>query len=273
MSVLAGGNGTPTTGTYSNVSGTHWTVELMPSFFPETKIAKGEVGEYETDLLAIGVFAEAFEVKKGEDDTETVVCISKALLAKDDSLNGAISDIVAKGDFKGESGQSAVVRAGGKVKNVGLFGLGKRAEAKLPADWGRSVYYKMGGGVGNSAKGQKCESVAVEFDSAPEPGIADVTTHLIHGMLLEPYEATRYKEKAKKNPLKSILLMNFDAVAESGVTKGYAFAKGASLTRYLVESPPNVCYPQHLADAAKMIADTFPDTISLKVSQRSQTER
>ncbi len=36
---------------------------------------------------------------------------------------------------------------------------------------------------------------------------------------------------------------------------------------YLVEAPPNICTPGHLADTAKYLADKFPDVFSLRVSQ------
>ena len=37
------------------------------------------------------------------------------------------------------------------------------------------------------------------------------------------------------------------------------------ITRYLVEAPPNVCTPTHLAEAAEYIAKRYPSTLSLKV--------
>lgn len=263
MSVAAGGAETPSTGTYSNVSGTNWTVELMPSALPETKLAKGEIGTYDADLVAVGVFADAFETQR-DNDTESVTCTSESLMSKDGVLNGALSHIMSQGDFKGESGKRAVVRGAGGVKNIGLFGLGKRTEAALKPKWGRSVYYKFGAQIGHAAKGHKCGSIAIALDSLPEEDLSEVMAQLISGLLLDCYEATRYKEKAKKNPLKTIALMNLDGV-EAGVKKGYAIAKGTLLTIYLVESPPNVCYPQHIADAAGMIAKKFP-TFTLKAN-------
>ncbi len=267
MSVLAGGAETPTTGTYSIVSGTNWTVELMPSTFPEAIVTDGEIGDAATDLLAIGVFEEAFEVTKKDDEVESVKCISETLMDKDEVLGGAVSYVVAKGDFKGELGKSAVVRGGGKTRNVGFFGLGKKADAILPAKWGRSAYYKFGSQLAMSAKGQKCESVTIMFDATPEADLSEVVSHVIRALLLEAYESTRYKQKPKKNPLKTITLMNMDAsVVEAGVKKAYAFAKGTLLTFYLIESPANVCYPGHLADAAAMIQQKFPETFELKAA-------
>jgi len=86
-------------GSYSIVSGTSWSVNLMPTEFPDNQLTSGKIGEYKTDLLVLGLYTEAFEVTK-EGDEETVRCISKDLLSKDGILKGALTDIFEKGDFK-----------------------------------------------------------------------------------------------------------------------------------------------------------------------------
>jgi leucyl aminopeptidase len=47
----------------------------------------------------------------------------------------------------------------------------------------------------------------------------------------------------------------------SGATpdEAMAMARGTMLTRYLVEAPPNVATPTHLAEAAALIASEFPE--------------
>lgn len=40
------------------------------------------------------------------------------------------------------------------------------------------------------------------------------------------------------------------------------------MTRYLVEAPPNVCTPTHLAEAAKLIADNSGGCMTLKVLEK-----
>lgn len=53
--------------------------------------------------------------------------------------------------------------------------------------------------------------------------------------------------------------------AEAAIARGRALAHGALLTRYLVESPPNVCTPPYLADTAANIAAAAPDVMKLEV--------
>lgn len=47
--------------------------------------------------------------------------------------------------------------------------------------------------------------------------------------------------------------------ANGTLDEAAAIARGVTLTRYLVESPPNVATPSYLAEAAAMIADEFPE--------------
>eukprot|EP00210_Caulerpa_lentillifera_P008613 g8217.t1 len=261
-------------GTYSITSGTSWSIDLMPTEFPVTQLTTGEIGTYKTELLILALSSESFEVTKEEDGTETIKCISETLTEKDAVLNGALSDIFEKGDFKADVGQSTVVRVGGQVKNIGLFGLGKKSEISTSPGWGHSPFYKLGAQVASTVKSMKLKSISIDVNSMiPEDISVEATAQLIAGVLLGAYESTRYKESAKKSTLSSISLVNFPDGVQNGIDKGYAIAKGVGLAIYLVESPPNVCYPQHLADAATMIAEKFPSVFNLKILEKSDCEK
>ena len=45
----------------------------------------------------------------------------------------------------------------------------------------------------------------------------------------------------------------------ASIDRAAAMARGVYLTRFLVEAPPNVANPTHLAEAAAMIAAEFPE--------------
>ena len=49
-------------------------------------------------------------------------------------------------------------------------------------------------------------------------------------------------------------------------------ASGVLLARYLVEAPPNVCTPRHLARAAESIAAAAPDVFSAEILGRAACE-
>ena len=59
---------------------------------------------------------------------------------------------------------------------------------------------------------------------------------------------------------------------DAHVSNAVALAKGITMARYLVEAPPNVASPKHLADSAALIAKTFPDLFELKVLGRKECE-
>ena len=56
---------------------------------------------------------------------------------------------------------------------------------------------------------------------------------------------------------------------EQSPSYSLTFPCPVSPCRYLVEAPPNVCTPTHLAEAAHHIAQRFPSTMTLKVGAGS----
>ncbi|EFN59475.1 hypothetical protein CHLNCDRAFT_33905 [Chlorella variabilis] len=60
--------------------------------------------------------------------------------------------------------------------------------------------------------------------------------------------------------------------AGAAIARGKALALGTLVTRYLVEAPPNVCTPTHLAEAAAKIAAEAPDVMKLEVLEKAECE-
>lgn len=84
------------------------------------------------------------------------------------------------------------------------------------------------------------------------------------------YESSRFKSKPKPGKLGSVALLGLGqqgggAGSEGALAAGAALAAGSFLTRFLVEAPPNVCTPSHLAAAAADIAAQCPSHFSLEV--------
>jgi len=106
-------------------------------------------------------------------------------------------------------------------------------------------------------------------------------------VLLGKYESTRFKSQPEgggaptgggglEGPEAVELLGMFPADAqaevEAALSRAQGVASGVTLARYLVEAPPNICNPAHLADAARSCAALYPDTMSLKVLGRAECE-
>lgn len=241
-------------------------VSMEPACFPSIGFAAEPTGE----MVAIGVFEEDLKV-----DDSNVEIASEGLKALDEKYGGAVTEILSAGDFKGKPASSAFVRLMGDVKNVGVVGLGPMEKASIVADWGRSVYQSFGGQIADAAKTQKRKSVGVVFATNPTSDVAAIGGKVAEGIWLGAYEATRFKAEPKISPLEEVSLA-FPCSEEdlrATVSKAEAVARGVILTRFLVEAPPNICTPQHLADTAKSIADKYPDVMKLEVLEKEDCEK
>lgn len=219
------------------------------------------------DILVIGVFEDAFSTT---DDKSSIS--SAELQALDSELGGALSDIVSVFDFKGKAGSSQAVRAGKNARFVALVGLGPADKATPSAEWGASIWQTFGGAVATAAKANKAKTAAVTIIGSLADDIkAAAARGIANGIVNGAYESTRFKNKPTPSPLESVELL-FAAGADASIAHGVAMAKGALLTRYLVESPPNVCTPTHIADAAAAIAAGAPDVMKLQVLEKEQCE-
>lgn len=223
------------------------------------------------DLLVVGVYEECVKSEK-----DKPVIANDVLKSMDAALDGALADIIALHDFKGKKGSSQVVRVGKSAKFVALCGLGPEAKATPISDWGNSVYQGLGACVATSAKACKAKSAGVTLVGGSGQLDAVAAEKIANGVLGGGYESTRFKSKPGGSPLESVdLLMGSGgnpAGVQERVNRGLMLARGALLTRYLVESPPNVATPSYLAHAAQRIAEGAPDVMQLEVLERDQCE-
>ncbi|GMH39891.1 hypothetical protein BSKO_07795 [Bryopsis sp. KO-2023] len=240
-------------------------VSMEPASFPSIGLSAEATG----DMVAIGVFEEDLKV-----EDSGVEIASEGLKALDAKYGGAVTEILAAGDFKGKPASSTFLRLLGDVKAVGVVGLGEKEKASVVADWGRSVYQGFGGQIADAAKTHKQKSVGVSFATEPSDDVAAIGGKIATGIWLGGYEATRFKAEPKISPLETVNLA-FSCSEDdlkTAVSKAEAVARGVLLTRFLVEAPPNVCNPQHLADTAQSIADKFPDVMKLNVLEKEECE-
>jgi leucyl aminopeptidase len=87
------------------------------------------------------------------------------------------------------------------------------------------------------------------------------------------FESTRFKSKPKPgSKLSSVEVLAPGVAADAALAKAVSVAKGVALTKYLVEAPPNVCTPSHLAAAAAHIASLSNGSMELKVLEKKECE-
>lgn len=249
-------------------------VALEPEALPNVATSAADHASWEGDLLVVAVSEGDFS---GEGDDRKPG--SDALKALDQATNGAVSDIDG---FEGKQGQvSKAIRVGSgaggvKARYVALVGLGKQDKVAVNSEWGSSVFQTLGSHVAVLAKAHKFRRAALGF-LQPLPGSVDariVLEKVATGGLLGGYETTRFKSKKKdltKLEVLEVLLPSLQpADVEAAVRKAKGVTQGTLLTKYLVEAPPNVCTPTHIADAAAHIARSAPDVFTLEVLEKEQ---
>ncbi|KXZ46440.1 hypothetical protein GPECTOR_43g876 [Gonium pectorale] len=211
-------------------------VLFEPESLPSVALAPASGLEaWEGELLVLGVTEEDFAT-----EGEVTSVKSEALAALDSKLlGGVVAEIAAAGGFDGKP--------------------------------------SLGNAVAVLAKAQKATAVAVSLLSPlPAALLPGALTQITAGALLGGYETTRFK--SKKSPTASklasvhLLVDAEQAAADAAIARGVATAQGNLLTRYLVEAPPNVCTPTHLADTAAHIAGLAPELFELKVYEKEECE-
>lgn len=204
---------------------------------------KGNIAQIEADCLVVNLFA-------------GVTTPGGATGAVDQALGGAISQVIAGGDFSGEAGSNVVLYTGGKIPaaRVLVMGLGEadkfdlhaarrtageaaKAVAKLKGvDHFATIVH--GGGVGG-------------LD--PQAAAQAVT----EGTVLAAYPMKQYPAKEASGPTRCSVV-EFDAgklaAVEAGVTAGIGMAQGVYSARSYVNEPPNVLNPVAFANLARSMA-------------------
>lgn len=221
--------------------------------------------------------------------------------AVDASLSGLLTDLALDSDFSAKAGSSAFIRvpraivssngsgSGSEIKyrSVGLVGLGSTKQAATGDKmWGKSPFVGLGSAIAAAAKQHRASTAGIAVFSG---GIGDAeraAEGIARGLGTGAYEPSRFKHgPAPARVSKATLFFpggsssSYSSSSSSpselllaGAAKGKALASGILLARYLVEAPPNVCTPRHLARAAEAIAASAPDVFSVKILGRKQCE-
>jgi leucyl aminopeptidase len=245
--------------------------------------------DYDGDLLVIAVSEDDLDVQRDPASKAAVSAkiTASALTELDKALGGAIAEILAAGGFDGKPGApSKCLRLFGASKgpkHVALVGLGKSEKLTSGADAGSvgaaaggSPFASAGAAAATLCKAQRVKSAALSFPTAPEASLTpSAVQRAASAALIGAYESTRFKSASPPAPRLDALTFllpassSASANASAALRAASANAAGNLLARYLVEAPPNVCTPTHLADAAKHVASLAPEKFSLKVLEAS----
>jgi leucyl aminopeptidase len=179
-----------------------------------------------------------------------------ALDAVDHALSGLLADLLSWGDFSGKAGEVTVLYPQGRIpaRRVIVVGLGKRAAFSLEV-----IRRAMAQGI-LKARDLKAKQVATEIHGLGVLPLREIAQAITESTLLALYKY--HGQKSTDAPPAypehlHILTINGQAdEAAKGVASGTAVAAGVQLARDLVNLPPNVCTPSHMAKIALELAST-----------------
>lgn len=204
----------------------------------------GNFPEANVEALAVVVF-------KGEKAT------SADLKELDKISGGLIASVIAADEFKGDAGETALLRyaPSGKIKagRLLLIGVGDKSEYKannVAAVAGTAVRYLQKLKVKSFALLPRCDGNAVEIGQ-----------FAMQGSITSQFELDKYKSADKSKPtVNSVTLCIEGAKAadiKSGLSRGQIIGESMNFTRDLANEPPNVLTPTEMANrAAKMAKET-----------------
>ncbi len=180
--------------------------------------------------------------------------LSKAAKAWDETADGAVSKVLALGDFSGKTGQTCMLPGTGSAKRLMLLGCGDQKAFDLAA--ARSAI----GALYDTLN--KCEaSDALLHADELQPKDAD------HSALLEllaralEVAAYRYTETVSK-PKKALKLGKLAVVsgaemtpkaAQKALDEGMHTGAGINTARELANLPGNICTPSYLMQQARAL--------------------
>ena len=213
----------------------------------ELSIQQGTIQEANADTLIVNLFA-------------GVTQPGGATGAVDAALNGAISDLIAGGDFRGKACEVAVLYPAGVIpaRRVIVVGLGEREGFDLEG------VRRAAAAAMKKARDLKSNTVATIVHGAGVAGlpVAPAAQATVEGSLLALYRYNATKQQAEPpHEVQRLVVMEYAAdkldAIRAGARAAQAIAAGAALARDLVNMPPNVATPTRLAEVAREVAATY----------------
>lgn len=201
-----------------------------------------------TDNFAgAGAEALAVAVFKGENASSGV------LKGLDKLTGGLIASVMKAEEFKGDAGQTALLRfaSNGKVRasRLLLVGVGDKKDYKgssVAAASGTATRYLRKRNVKN-------------FAFLPRLGNAvEAAQNAVQGFITSQFELDKYKTKDKQNKAVTGLIVCVEDAnpgdLKTGIARGQAIGESMNFTRDLANEPPNILHPTEMAARAAAMA-------------------
>jgi leucyl aminopeptidase len=216
----------------------------------------------EVDCLVLGVFEE------GE--------LAEEAQGVDAAAGGRLKKLLARGDFPGRPGETALVTdlPGVEATRVLLTGLGARKS------FNRRAWRKAWATAASALARTRVASVAVAIDR-PDP--KELDDYYFGRLIAEIVGTTLYRindlktaKKPKPPALAHVLagpVRKAGAeLTDRGMTHGAAIAAAVRMQRDLANLPSNVCTPTYLAEQARALAKRYT-SLQVQVLDEASIQR
>jgi leucyl aminopeptidase len=223
----------------------------------ELNVVQGDITGTTHDAIILGYFEGSRELG---DNLDRV----------DKALGGVISQLVQRGEIKGQFKEKTFIYSLGKIPSakIAILGLGKNAELTpdriraAVAEVCKALRQKNGGNSGSIA----CECIT---GLNPETMGQAIT----EGALLGTYSFRKYFTRSPEyREIKQFDIMDVSAsgiqLLERGCNKGKIIAGATNLARDMINEPANYMNPSKIEEMARQLAQD--QGLSIEVMERDQ---
>lgn len=218
----------------------------------DTKLVKQAVKESTCDVLVVG----AAHSGKGTEGKQLV--LSSAAKEVNQLLDGLLTAMYERGEFKGNLGEIAQIYTFGKMpaRRVLVVGLGKAEQLQS------HTLRRASGLAIRFAQSKGASQVALALEMAEGVGsTSDALQAVVEGALLAVYSFSKYHTMhVPTQTLEQIQVMSAQAdhkAQQEALRRGMIMAEAANFTRDMVNESPSVLTPSGMAEQASAMAQQF----------------
>jgi leucyl aminopeptidase len=215
------------------------------------EVADSAPGEVDADLLAAATFQGG---------------LTGSAAALDDLLDGRLTRLVADGELTGKLGSAALIHVdnGVHARRVVIAGLGAQDAA------GRDAFRTAAAAAARLARAFG-GTIAWIVDGSFALSLEEQARAAVDGVVLGSYEPARWKtEEPEPRVLDRLILVGPPELAAPAERAAVA-VQWANRARDLVNSPPNLATPTHLAERAEQIASGTSHLTSVALGPEAAT--
>lgn len=167
-------------------------------------------------------------------------------------LDGALEQALTAADFSSEVGKTVVLSTLGRLPAKWLVATGTGVDDTRSVDDIRRAW----GVAARAARDDGATAIA-----SPPPTASDLNTETVYraaveGVCLASYRFLEYRtQNLPEREIQEVTFMGSGNDAQSGIERGEKIADGVILARNLGNQPPDILYPERLAEIARDVAD------------------